>query len=74
MRDDVLSNMPAEVARNRIASRKQVSAITGLSACQVDRLVKAGRFPPPFKIGLRKTGWRIGTVLDHLERAEAAAA
>jgi predicted DNA-binding transcriptional regulator AlpA len=74
MRDDVLSTLPPEVTRNRIVNKAQVAALIDQHPCQIDRLVKAGRFPPPLKIGARKGGWRLGTVLDHLERAETAAA
>jgi predicted DNA-binding transcriptional regulator AlpA len=72
-RIDPLGGLPDVVIRNRIVNKAQVAALIDQHPCQIDRLVKAGRFPPPLKIGARKGGWRLATVLDHLERAETAA-
>ncbi len=36
----------------------QVVELTGLSRLTIHRLVQMGRFPPPFKLGLRAIGWR----------------
>lgn len=74
MRQDILSSLPSEATRNRIVNKAQVAALIDQHPCQIDRLVKAGRFPPPLKLGARKGGWRLSTVLDHIERAETAAA
>ena len=65
-------SLPPEVAQHRLLSRKQVAELIGMSTAQMDRLINSGRFPPPILIGARKGAWRTCTVLDFIERAEAA--
>lgn len=42
---------------NRILSIKGVINLTGLSKSTIYLYIKAGRFPSPVKLGLRRVGW-----------------
>lgn len=44
-----------------------VKALTGLSRTSIHRLVKAGNFPPPRRLGVRAVGW----LSSDLERWQA---
>jgi predicted DNA-binding transcriptional regulator AlpA len=39
------------------------SKITGLTAAQLRRAVKAGQLPPPVKVGERLRGWKVSDLL-----------
>lgn len=55
-----------------ILNMKQICAVIGVSRHTIYRLVKAGQFPPPAKIGLRQIGWKTSTIdrwLDERFRA-----
>ena len=41
----------------RILRRKQVEAQTGLSRSTLYDYIRAGRFPPPVRVGDRAVGW-----------------
>lgn len=49
-----------------------IVALTNLSADTIYRRIRAGEFPPPFKIGKRASGWRWAVVKEHLARLGAA--
>jgi predicted DNA-binding transcriptional regulator AlpA len=66
----ITSELPVEAAPHRILSKAQVAELIGQHPAQVNRLVKAGRLPRPFRIGERKLGWRLSAILDHLAKAE----
>lgn len=50
-----------------ILSMKDICAITGLSRHTIYRMVDAGQFPAPAKVGVRNIGWRTSAINDWLE-------
>jgi predicted DNA-binding transcriptional regulator AlpA len=62
------------IARHRVMNSTQTAAFVGKSIPQLNRLVRAGKFPKPFKIGERDNGWTVGMVIDHIDQCQAAAA
>ena len=54
-----LSGFPSERTRNRILNSAQAATYAGFSVVHWRRLCRAGRAPPPIKIGARKCGWRL---------------
>ena len=61
--------MPSET---RILRLPEVLTITGLSRSQIYRMVAAGQFPPPVRIGERAVGWREEDVQHWLESRPTA--
>ena len=47
-----------DIFKHRLLRLPEVEAITGLSKNTIFRLVKAGLFPPPIRIGPRAVAWR----------------
>ena len=59
---------------DRVIGMDKLLELTGFeNRATIIRLVAQGRFPQPFKIGERKCGWRLSTVLAHLADLEAKA-
>lgn len=50
-----------------------VPPIYPVSATTVWNRVKAGTFPAPVKLGPKTTAWRIGDIIDLIEREGGAA-
>lgn len=56
----------------RVLSQKEVAERIGTSSSTVGRLVKAGKFSPPFSVTCGRVGWFIEDVdawLDERKRA-----
>jgi predicted DNA-binding transcriptional regulator AlpA len=53
------SGFPSEQMRNRILNSAQAASYAGFSVVHWRRLCRAGRAPPPIRIGARKCGWRL---------------
>ena len=68
-----LDALPAEAIKGRILNSAQAAEYWGVSVPHWRRLCRAGKAPPPIKIGERKNGWRLGVLDDALaERAGVA--
>ena len=52
---------------DRILRRREVSAVTGLPRQSIRRLIKAGKFPKPFKVGPQSIGWKESTISEWIE-------
>ena len=69
--------MKDQVTPDRILRRPEVKAITGLSDSVMDREIKAGRFPAPFKLlpdpRARAVGWSERAVQAWIAERIAAA-
>jgi prophage regulatory protein len=50
----------------QLLSKKEVAALTSLSATTIWRLVRRKLFPPPIKLSPGRIGWRLGSVIDWL--------
>ena len=69
-----LNSFPPDLTRNRILDSGQASEFWGVSTAHWRRLYRAGKVPPPIRVGDRKYGWRIGDLVDALaERAREGA-
>ena len=62
-----LNNLPPEFSRHRVLPTDQALEFVGVSAANWRRLRSLGEAPPPVMIGLRKQGWKVGTLLDWIE-------
>jgi predicted DNA-binding transcriptional regulator AlpA len=62
-----LDSLPSEVSRNRILPTRETLEFVGSSPANWRRLRSLNLAPPPIMIGMRKQGWRVGTLLDWLE-------
>ena len=58
------------LARDPILGTAQAAAAVNHSPVHIRRLVRAGKFPPPLKIGDRKLGWRTSTITRYIETRE----
>ena len=55
----------------RLIPIDKVCETVGVSQATLYRLVAAGRFPAPVKIGLRAARWRSDEIAAHIERISA---
>ncbi len=62
-----------QLTQDPVLGTAEAAKAINSSTVHLRRLVKAGKFPCPLKIGERKLGWRASTILRHLERCEEAA-
>ena len=51
----------------QLLSRLQVEGLTNLSCSSLYRLMRAGLFPTPIKVGTRAVRWRQRELADWLE-------
>jgi prophage regulatory protein len=59
-----LANIPSDLSRERLLGTQQTAEFLGLSIPHFRRLYRAGKVPPPIKVGARKYGWRLGGLID----------
>jgi predicted DNA-binding transcriptional regulator AlpA len=69
-----LANLPTDLGRNRILDTAASAAFWSVSLPHWRRMYRAGKVPQPIKIGTRKLGWRLGSLIDALEAREPTAA
>ena len=55
----------------RLLNKHEVCRLAGVSHATLYRLVKAGRFPKPLKIGPQASRWRSDEIAAHLDRLSA---
>jgi predicted DNA-binding transcriptional regulator AlpA len=65
-----LNTLPPDLGRNRILDSSNSAAFWGVSLPHWRRLYRAGKVPPPIRIGDRKYGWRVGALIDGLASRE----
>lgn len=53
---------------------KEVARMIGVSRGTLWRMVKAGLFPPPIRVGLRAVRWRLSEVLEWIASRPVATA
>jgi prophage regulatory protein len=61
-------NEELKMVEEKILRIPQVIEMTGLKKTTIYLLVKAGKFPKPFRIGKRAVGWKYSSIRDWLER------
>ena len=60
----------SDIAADPVLGTAATARIANVSAVHLRRLVRAGRFPKPIKIGDRKLGWRSSTIKNHIAALE----
>jgi prophage regulatory protein len=63
--------MSADPSVDRLIDAREVRRIIGVSSTTLWRWTRAGRFPGPLKIGVRKTAWRLSAVRAWIEAQTA---
>jgi predicted DNA-binding transcriptional regulator AlpA len=64
------SDLPEALARRRVLTTKRAAAFVGRSVDHWERLHRAGKVPPPIRLGARALGWRVGDLVDWLDACE----
>jgi predicted DNA-binding transcriptional regulator AlpA len=64
-------SIPIGLEDDVLLNKKQLRKIIPYSGVHIDRLVKAGKFPPPIVIG-HQHFWRTGTIRALVRTAESA--
>jgi predicted DNA-binding transcriptional regulator AlpA len=72
-REKIDKTLPEELTLDPVLGTAQAARAVNKSAVHLRRLARAGKFPPPLKIGDRKLGWRLFTIMRHVAEREAAA-
>jgi prophage regulatory protein len=47
---------------NRVISTGELTALLGVNVVTIWRWCRAGRFPAPIKLGIRRNGWRADEI------------
>lgn len=61
----------AGTKKPRAVQKREVLAALGISSPTLYRLIKAGLFPKPMKIGSKMSRWLETDVTDYLEKVSA---
>ena len=61
----------AGTSKPRAVQKKEVLTALGISSPTLYRLIKAGLFPKPMKIGSKMSRWLESDVTDYLEKVSA---
>ena len=67
-------NEAAQMENLKLIPIDTVCQTVGVSPATLYRLIAAGRFPAPIKIGVRAARWRSDEVRAHIERLSEARA
>jgi predicted DNA-binding transcriptional regulator AlpA len=59
-----LANIPSDLNRERLLDSAQTAEFLGMSIPHLRRLYRARKVPAPIKIGDRKYGWPLGSLID----------
>jgi prophage regulatory protein len=62
--------MKSDTVVGRIFSMADLESRLGLSRATITRMVDAGTFPKPLKLGARRIGWRDTTIDEWLSSRE----
>ena len=65
--------LPDVLALDPILTTNQIARAVNNSPVHIRRLVRAGKFPQPLKIGDRKLGWRLSTITRYIAECEERA-
>jgi hypothetical protein len=70
---NLLESLPAELGRSQILSTELALKFVGSSPANWRRLRALKIAPEPVRIGVKKHGYRVGDLVDYLERRTQAA-
>jgi predicted DNA-binding transcriptional regulator AlpA len=69
MAEHYLSGLPAELASqlalNRIIGTSEAASFCNFSVGHWRRLYKENKVPAPVRLGSRKLGWRLGSLIEY---------
>ena len=63
-----------KVEDERLLRVKEVASLIGVSRSTIYRMVEAGQFPQPIRIGPRASRWRLSEVLEWMTSRPLATA
>ena len=69
-----LNDLPAEIARSRVLSTRDAAEFCGYDVQAWRRMLHEGTIPTPIQLSERKRGWRVGDLVDFVNRRAAEAA
>jgi predicted DNA-binding transcriptional regulator AlpA len=69
-----LDSLPADIARHRVLTTAEAAKFWGISVPHWRRLYRDKVVPAPIQITERRYGWRVGDLIDALERRSQQAA
>ncbi|MBN9438235.1 hypothetical protein [Bosea sp. (in: a-proteobacteria)] len=67
-----LDRLPAEIARKRVLPSVTAAEFCGQTIENWRKLRQKGKLPAPIRLGGKKLGWRIGDLIDWLDRQASA--
>ena len=68
-----LDHLPSDMARRRILDTAEAAEFCKISVPHWRRLYRTGKVPRPVRLSARKYGWRLGDLVDFIDkRAEVA--
>ena len=70
--DGLPSDVATEVAMNRIVGAADAAKFCNISLAHWRRLYRAKKVPAPIRLGERKLGWRLGTLIEFNSKRGAA--
>jgi predicted DNA-binding transcriptional regulator AlpA len=68
-----LETLPPELARSRILTAPAAAAFCGYREDWWRALARKGEVPTPIQLGERRVGWRLGDLVDWVDRKASAA-
>jgi predicted DNA-binding transcriptional regulator AlpA len=63
-----LHELPKELAEKRVLNTADAAQFCNFSVPHWRRMVRAGQAPQPIKLGDRKIGWQLGTLIRWLDK------
>jgi len=69
----LLDGLPIEAARRQVLDTVEAAAFCKVSVPHWRRLYLAGEVPKPLRLGARKYGWRLGDLIDFIDKCAAEA-
>ena len=66
-----LSQLPPDLIRHRVLDTAEAAAFCRFSVAHWRRLYRKGQAPSPVRLSARKSGWRVGDLIDWIETQRA---
>jgi predicted DNA-binding transcriptional regulator AlpA len=63
-----LDALPPEIVRHRVLATRDACEFVGVSIAEWRRMRRRGEAPPPIMLGTQRQGWRVGDLIDWIER------
>jgi predicted DNA-binding transcriptional regulator AlpA len=66
-----LDHLAPEFARHRVLDTAEAAAFCRFSVPHWRRLYRTGKVPKPVRLSARKYGWRLGDLIDFIDKRAA---